>query len=51
MMEKNPGKPINSLENIKAVTTRGGKSTRDPPNPSNPKHAARKKKIVKKKNL
>jgi hypothetical protein len=33
------GQPINSLQNIKAMTTRGGKSTRDPPNPN---HAARK---------
>jgi hypothetical protein len=35
------GQPINSLENIKEVTTRGGKSTRDLPNPN---RAARKQK-------
>jgi hypothetical protein len=35
------GQPINSLENIKAMTTRGGKSTHDSPNPN---HAARKQK-------
>ena len=29
-----PGQPEISIENIKAVTTRGGKSTRDPPNPN-----------------
>jgi hypothetical protein len=28
------GQPRNSLENVKVVTTRGGKSTRDPPNPN-----------------
>ena len=32
---KIPGQPENSLEKVKAVTTRGGKSTRDPPNPNN----------------
>ena len=26
--------PKNSLENVNAVVTRGGKSTRDPPNPN-----------------
>jgi hypothetical protein len=29
------GQPKNSLEKVNAVTTRGGKSTRDPPNPNN----------------
>ena len=38
---KIPGQPKNSLEKVNAVTTRGGKSTRDPPNPN---HAARKEK-------
>ena len=28
------GQPENSLEKVNAVTTRGGKSTRDPPNPN-----------------
>lgn len=28
------GQPEPSLENVKAITTRGGKSTRDPPNPN-----------------
>jgi hypothetical protein len=32
---KIPGQPENSLEKVNAVTTRGGKSTRDPPNPNN----------------
>ena len=32
---KIPGQPETPLENINAVTTRGGKSTRDPPNPNN----------------
>ena len=36
---KIPGQPENSLEKVNAVTTRGGKSTRDPPNPN---HKARK---------
>jgi hypothetical protein len=31
---KIPGQPENSHENVKAVTTRGGKTTRDPPNPN-----------------
>ena len=31
---KIPIQPKNSRENVKAVTTRGGKSTRDPPNPN-----------------
>jgi len=31
---KIPGQPENSLEKVNAVTTRGGKSTRDPPNPN-----------------
>ena len=38
---KIPGQPENSLENVNSVDTRGGKSTRDPPNPN---HAARKEK-------
>ena len=29
-----PTQPENSHENIKAVTTRGGKTTHDPPNPN-----------------
>ena len=29
------GQPENSLEKVNAMTTRGGKSTRDPPNPNN----------------
>ena len=29
------GQPKNSFEKVNAVTTRGGKSTRDPPNPNN----------------
>ena len=29
------GQPGNSLEKVNAMTTRGGKSTRDPPNPNN----------------
>jgi hypothetical protein len=33
------GPPKNSLKKVNAVTTRGGKSTRDPPNPN---HKARK---------
>jgi hypothetical protein len=41
---KTLGQPVNVLENFKVVTTRGVKSTRDPPNPSNPNHAARKQK-------
>jgi hypothetical protein len=41
---KTPGQPVNILENFKAVTTRGVKSTHDPPNPSNPNHAAGKQK-------
>jgi hypothetical protein len=41
---KPPGQPVNVLENFKAMTTRGVKSTRDPPNPSNPNHATRKQK-------
>ena len=32
---KIPGQPENSLEKVNAVTTRGGKSTRDPPNLNN----------------
>jgi len=28
------GQPENSLEKVNAVTMRGGKSTRDPPNPN-----------------
>ena len=32
---KIPGQPKNSLEKVNAVTTRGGKSTRDPPNLNN----------------
>ena len=32
---KIPGQPENSLEKVNAVTTRGGKSTHDPPNPNN----------------
>ena len=32
---KIPGQPENSLEKVNAVTTRGGKSTCDPPNPNN----------------
>ena len=31
---KIPGQPENSLQNVKAVTTRGGKTTHDPPNPN-----------------
>ena len=31
---KIPAQPENSRENVKAVTTRGGKTTRDPPNPN-----------------
>ena len=31
---KIPGQPESSLENVNAVTTRGGKSTRDPPYPN-----------------
>ena len=31
---KIPGQPETPLENINAVTTRGGKSTRDPPYPN-----------------
>jgi hypothetical protein len=31
---KIPGQPENSLEKVNAVTTRGGKSTPDPPNPN-----------------
>ncbi len=33
--ERIPGQPDSSVENVKAITTRGGKSTRDPlyPNP------------------
>ena len=31
---KLPTQPKNSHENIKAVTTRGGRTTRDPPNPN-----------------
>ena len=29
------GQPENSFEKVNAVTTRGDKSTRDPPNPNN----------------
>ena len=32
---KIPVQPENSLEKVNAVTTRGGKSTHDPPNPNN----------------
>ena len=32
---KIPVQPENSLEKVNAMTTRGGKSTRDPPNPNN----------------
>ena len=32
---KIPGQPENSIEKVNAVTTRGGKSTCDPPNPNN----------------
>ena len=28
------GEPDSSIENVKAITTRGGKSTRDPPYPN-----------------
>ena len=38
---KIPAQPKNSHENVKAVTTRGGKTTRDP---SNPNHSAGKAK-------
>jgi len=31
---KIPGQPKDSFEKVNAVTTRGGKSTRDPPNPN-----------------
>jgi hypothetical protein len=31
---KIPAQPENSCENVKAVTTRGGKTTHDPPNPN-----------------
>jgi len=31
---KIPAQSENSRENVKAVTTRGGKTTRDPPNPN-----------------
>ena len=31
---KIPAQPENSRENVKAVTTRGGKTTHDPPNPN-----------------
>ena len=31
---KIPAEPENSRENIKAMTMRGGKTTRDPPNPN-----------------
>jgi hypothetical protein len=31
---KIPGQPENSFEKVKAVTTRGGKSTHDSPNPN-----------------
>ena len=31
---KIPAQPENSSENVKTVTTRGGKTTRDPPNPN-----------------
>ena len=33
--EKIPGQPKNSLEKVNVVTTRGDKSTPDPPNPNN----------------
>ena len=33
--EKIPRQPKNSLQKVNAVTTRGGKSTRDPPNLDN----------------
>ncbi|XP_066342199.1 uncharacterized protein [Miscanthus floridulus] len=39
---KIPGQPKNSLEKVNAVTTRGGKSTRDPPNPNNKARKAHK---------
>ena len=39
---------IITLENVKAVTTRGGKSTRDPPNPN---HAAGKQKAQQQKGV
>jgi hypothetical protein len=39
--EKILGQPVNSLENIKTMTMRGGKSTHDLQNPN---HAARKQK-------
>ena len=29
-----PGQPDSSIENVKAITTRGGKSTSDPPYPN-----------------
>ncbi len=29
-----PGQPDSSIENVKAITMRGGKSTRDPPYPN-----------------
>jgi hypothetical protein len=29
-----PGKPEPTRENLKSVTTRGGKTTRDPPHPN-----------------
>ena len=32
---KIPGQPENSLEKVNTMTTRGGKSTCDPPNPNN----------------
>ena len=35
MKERILGQPKNSFEKVNAVTTRGGKSTRDPPNPNN----------------
>ena len=31
---KLPAQPKNSCEHVKVVTTRGGKTTRDPPNPN-----------------
>jgi len=31
---KIPAQPKNSCENVKVVTTRGGKTTHDPPNPN-----------------
>jgi hypothetical protein len=40
-MEKILGQAENALEIVKAVTTRGGKSTLDPPNPN---HSAGKSK-------